>query len=103
LGIFLYTCVTGLSSHNVGERFQHSPDTVTRYFKQLLFFFSLSPFYTTQVQLPTNKTPISATILDDPQFHFFDQCMSAVDGTHIHISSSLSEHGTMCNCKGFLS
>ncbi|KIK81613.1 hypothetical protein PAXRUDRAFT_155677, partial [Paxillus rubicundulus Ve08.2h10] len=42
LGIFLYTCVTGLSSCHVGERFQHFPDTVTRYSKQLLFFFSSS-------------------------------------------------------------
>jgi hypothetical protein len=31
LSIFLYTCVTGLSSRLVGERFQRSPDTVTRY------------------------------------------------------------------------
>jgi len=31
LGIFLYTCVTGLSSRLVGERFQRSPDTVIRY------------------------------------------------------------------------
>ena len=30
LGIFLYTCVTGLSSRHVTEQFQHSPDTVTR-------------------------------------------------------------------------
>ncbi|KIK79900.1 hypothetical protein PAXRUDRAFT_160032, partial [Paxillus rubicundulus Ve08.2h10] len=33
----------------------------------------------------------------------FDQCIGAVDGTHICISSSLGEHGIMCNCKGFLS
>ncbi|KIK71790.1 hypothetical protein PAXRUDRAFT_676657, partial [Paxillus rubicundulus Ve08.2h10] len=39
LGIFLYTCVTGLSSRHVGERFQHSPDTITKYFKWMLFFF----------------------------------------------------------------
>ncbi|KIK78574.1 hypothetical protein PAXRUDRAFT_163638, partial [Paxillus rubicundulus Ve08.2h10] len=103
LGIFLYTCVTGLSSCHVGERFQCSPDTVTKYFKQLLFFFSSSPFYTTQVWLPTNETPISATILDDPHSHFFGQCISAVNSTHICISSSLGKHGTMHNCKGFLS
>jgi hypothetical protein len=30
LGIFLHTCVTGLTSRHVGERFQRSPDTVTR-------------------------------------------------------------------------
>jgi len=38
LGIFLYTCVTGLSSHLVGERFQCSPDTVTRYSGPNIFF-----------------------------------------------------------------
>ena len=30
LAIFLYTCVTGLSTRHVGERFQHVPDTITR-------------------------------------------------------------------------
>jgi hypothetical protein len=30
LGIFFYTCITGLSSRHVGERFQCSPDTITR-------------------------------------------------------------------------
>jgi hypothetical protein len=30
LGIFLYTCVTGLSSRHVAERFQHSPTTITK-------------------------------------------------------------------------
>jgi hypothetical protein len=38
LGIFLYTCVTGLSSHLVGERFQHSPDTITKYSGLHIFF-----------------------------------------------------------------
>jgi hypothetical protein len=30
LAIFLYTCVTGLSTRHVGERFQQSPDTIIR-------------------------------------------------------------------------
>ena len=30
LGIFLYTCVTGLSSQHVGERFQHSSSMITK-------------------------------------------------------------------------
>lgn len=30
LAIFLYTCVTGLPTRHVGERFQRSPDTITR-------------------------------------------------------------------------
>ena len=31
LSIFLYTCVTGLTSTHVGERFQRSGETTTRY------------------------------------------------------------------------
>ncbi|KIM65146.1 hypothetical protein SCLCIDRAFT_48308, partial [Scleroderma citrinum Foug A] len=46
LGIFLYTCVTGLSSRHVAERFQHSTDMITKYFKEILFYFSRAPFYT---------------------------------------------------------
>ena len=30
LGIFLYTCVTGLSSRHVAERFQHLPTMITK-------------------------------------------------------------------------
>ncbi len=31
VAIFLYTCVTGLSARHVGERFQRSNDTITKY------------------------------------------------------------------------
>ena len=37
LSIFLYKCVTGLSVEHVGERFQHSNDTISGYFIQLYF------------------------------------------------------------------
>ena len=30
LGIFLHTCVMGLSTRHVGERFQHSPTTILK-------------------------------------------------------------------------
>ena len=30
LGIFLHTCVTGLSTRHIGERFQHSPTTISK-------------------------------------------------------------------------
>lgn len=36
LAIFLYTCTTGLSTRHVGERFQRSPETISRYFFFLL-------------------------------------------------------------------
>ncbi|KIK76490.1 hypothetical protein PAXRUDRAFT_70585, partial [Paxillus rubicundulus Ve08.2h10] len=59
-------CVTGLSSCHVGERFQCSPDTVTKYFKSMLVFFSLDPFYTLQIKFPTATSPVVDVILNDP-------------------------------------
>ena len=35
LAIFLYRCVTGLSIHHVGERFQRSNDTISKYISLL--------------------------------------------------------------------
>lgn len=34
--IFLYTCVTGLSIRHVGERFQHSNETISKYIVSIL-------------------------------------------------------------------
>jgi hypothetical protein len=31
LAIFLYACVTGLSVHHLGEQFQHSNNTISKY------------------------------------------------------------------------
>ncbi|KIK37045.1 hypothetical protein CY34DRAFT_28697, partial [Suillus luteus UH-Slu-Lm8-n1] len=92
-------CVTGLSSCLVGERFQRSPDTITKYFKRMLFFFSSNPFYGSQIVFPTHETPISEKILNDPRFRFFDQCIGAVDGTHIQAFVPPEEHFHMCNRK----
>jgi len=35
LAIFLYGCVTGLSVHHLGERFQHSNETISKYVIQV--------------------------------------------------------------------
>ncbi|THU79228.1 hypothetical protein K435DRAFT_558359, partial [Dendrothele bispora CBS 962.96] len=43
--IFLYTCRTGLSVRHVGEWFQHSNATITRYFREILFAVSSPSFY----------------------------------------------------------
>jgi hypothetical protein len=39
LAIFLYSCVTGLTIRHVGERFQRSNDTISRYI--YLYFISV--------------------------------------------------------------
>jgi len=69
----------------------------------MLFFFSSPPFYTSQVQLPTQNTSISPTICDNPSFRFFNQCIGAVDGTHIRVFAPSDQHVVMRNRKGFLS
>ncbi|KIM57279.1 hypothetical protein SCLCIDRAFT_53952, partial [Scleroderma citrinum Foug A] len=92
-------CVTGLSSRHVAERFQHSTDMITKYFKEILFYFSRAPFYTSQVRFPTENTPISSAITDDPRFHFFHDCVGAVDGTHIRAFTSLEDQPHMHNQK----
>ncbi|KIJ11231.1 hypothetical protein PAXINDRAFT_42073, partial [Paxillus involutus ATCC 200175] len=92
-------CVTGLSSRHVAERFQHSPGTITRYFKRMLVFFANTPFYSTQVHFPTANTPIATQITGDPCFRFFHDCIGAVDGTHIRAFAPLEDQQYMRNRK----
>jgi DDE superfamily endonuclease len=69
----------------------------------MLVFFSSHPFYTSNVQLPNSDTPISAAVHADPRFRFFDECIGAVDGTHIRAFAPLEDHTILRNRKGFLS
>ncbi|KIJ63750.1 hypothetical protein HYDPIDRAFT_54704, partial [Hydnomerulius pinastri MD-312] len=79
-------CVTGLSFRHVGERFQRSNDTISRYFHKMLVIFSTQPFYTTYVQSPTSEH-VSRKIRNNPKFWpFFKDAIGAIDGSHIHIS-----------------
>ncbi|KIK92735.1 hypothetical protein PAXRUDRAFT_37209, partial [Paxillus rubicundulus Ve08.2h10] len=109
LTIFLYTCITGLSSCHVAKRFQCSPDTITKYYALYILdmshtlFFTSDPFYSSQVKFPSSATPISDHIICDPQFQFFDQCIGAVDSTHIHVFVPAEQQIHMHNHKGFLS
>ena len=45
LAIFLYASVTGLSIRHLGERFQHSNETISKCFRSILFTLSSPPFY----------------------------------------------------------
>ena len=110
LGIFLYSCVTGLTVRHVGERFQRSSDTVARcvsililipsrtvciyfyrYFKEMTIIFSSPAFYNKYVNLPTADTPIPDLIVNNPKFSPFRDALGAIDGSHIHTSPSATE------------
>ena len=119
LAIFLYTCVTGLSIRHVGERFQRSNDTISRYvlqsslhlisdhsmhryFCKMVAIFSSEPLHSKFVSLlpSTNVHPA----IDNYRFMpYFKDCVGAIDGSHIPASPPHREHTAYRNRKGFLS
>ncbi|KIK14079.1 hypothetical protein PISMIDRAFT_117675 [Pisolithus microcarpus 441] len=84
LGIFLYIVVTGLIIRHVGERFQQSNGTISKYFKRMLSAFTLPRVYAKYVQLPHSDTPTHPYILNNPKFFpFFVDAIGTIDGTHV--------------------
>ncbi|KIK25107.1 hypothetical protein PISMIDRAFT_71822, partial [Pisolithus microcarpus 441] len=91
--------VTSLTIRHVAERFQHSNDTVSRYFKKMLFIFSDQPFYSTHVQFPTNE-PVHPKTQCNPKFWpYFQNSIGAIDGCHIPVSPPAIIHSNYCNRK----
>ncbi|KAJ7234741.1 hypothetical protein B0H12DRAFT_993613, partial [Mycena haematopus] len=82
LGIFLYTCVTGMSVQHIGQRFQRSNNTITKYFCETLNAFTDPDFYNRYVHLPTATTPLPQLFIDNPIFFpFFENALGGIDGT----------------------
>ncbi|KAH9953770.1 hypothetical protein BGW80DRAFT_1129177, partial [Lactifluus volemus] len=85
---------TGLTCIHVGERFQRSPTTITKYFKRILQAFATPPFYTTYVRLPAANSPTPHEMRKNPRFYpFFGHVLGAIDGTHIRCTSSPEDGG----------
>ncbi|KIO04262.1 hypothetical protein M404DRAFT_54452, partial [Pisolithus tinctorius Marx 270] len=73
--------VTGLSIRHVGERFQRSNGTISKYFKKIQFEFSSRDIYSKYVRLPRSDAPIHPTIHNNPKFFpFFANTIGAIDG-----------------------
>jgi hypothetical protein len=67
----------------------------------MLFFFSSSPFYTDNVQLPISNEPLPRRISDDPRFFpFFKDALGAIDGTHFLCNPSAAERQSHRDRKG---
>ncbi|KIK24233.1 hypothetical protein PISMIDRAFT_49975, partial [Pisolithus microcarpus 441] len=78
--------VTGLTSRHVAERFQRSNNTISRYFKKMLFIFSDQPFYSTHVWFPDDES-VHPKIRRNPKFWpYFQNAIGAIDGCHIPVS-----------------
>ncbi|KAL1663062.1 hypothetical protein GGF50DRAFT_23935, partial [Schizophyllum commune] len=93
-------CVTGLSLRHVGERFQHSTVTISKYFK-ILVAVATDPFYSTHVQLPTVDSPVPDYILNSrgKLWPYFKDVLGAIDGTQINCNPPASEIDTARNRK----
>ncbi|EGO00755.1 hypothetical protein SERLA73DRAFT_71733 [Serpula lacrymans var. lacrymans S7.3] len=74
------------------EHFQCANDTISKYFKEILFVFSSTPIYTNYVHLPSANDPMPPKVLNNPKFYpFFSDAIGAIDGTHITCAPSTAE------------
>ncbi|WVZ64753.1 hypothetical protein U9M48_014228 [Paspalum notatum var. saurae] len=100
VAIFLFCLATNASNRLMQERFQHSGETISRYFNIVLqAIISLSSKI---IELPPINTPF--VISSNPKFMpYFQGCIGAIDGTHIPITMSPSLQDPYRNRKGGLS
>ena len=119
LAIFLYLAVTGLAQRHLEERFQRSPDTISkcvtaichkleliycRAIHRILNLLTSEAFYNSYVKLPTADTPLASEIRDDPKLYpFFKDCQGSIDGTHLDAFVPDDAVARYCNRKGRLS
>lgn len=74
-----------MSNCNAQENFQHSEKTITNYFHQVLF-----RLVKMQGHLLDLEMPVYRQIANNKKFAFqFDDCLEALDSTHIIILSLL--------------
>ncbi|KAJ7101207.1 hypothetical protein C8R44DRAFT_577535, partial [Mycena epipterygia] len=93
-------CVTGLSIRHVGERFQRSNETISKYFRRVLIAVSSPPFYMRYVRLPSADDPTPDSILHNPKlFPFFRDAIGSMDGTHINSAPSAADRHASRNRK----
>ncbi|KAF8987876.1 hypothetical protein BDQ17DRAFT_1258144 [Cyathus striatus] len=92
--------VTGLSVCHVGERFQHSNETISKYFCKILHAVSSGPFFHKYVHLSSADDPVNSFIQSQPKFYpYFSSAIGAIDGTHINCCPSAADHQAARNQK----
>ena len=101
LGMFLWTVARAASNRDVQERFQHSGETVSRHFHEVLNAVNvLVPEY---IRLPS-ASDMSVNITSNAKFYsYFNDCIGALDGTHIAAKVSKEDTAAYRNRKGWLS
>jgi hypothetical protein len=84
LAIFLYIVRNGVGQRNARLLFNRAPGTVSGVFHQVLR--ALLKLHIDQVKLPADDRPLDERIAgDDKYYPFFQDCIGAIDGTHIKV------------------
>nr|CAD1829276.1 unnamed protein product [Ananas comosus var. bracteatus] len=83
LSIFLYGVGHGVANRILAETFQHSGETISRHFNNVLRgIVRLKDDY---IMLPSSNAAVHPRIRDNPNFHPFKNAIGAIDGTHIPV------------------
>jgi DDE superfamily endonuclease len=101
LAMFLHVVGRGACFRDVEKRYQHSGATVFRYFRAVVgALLALVPTY---IQLPSSVEIPAAITSSTKNYPFFQNCIGAIDGTHIAAKVLQEETASFRNRKGFLS
>ena len=96
--------VIGLTIQHIGEQFQWSNDTISKYFHCMLGNFSTKPFYTTYINLPSGHAPLLWRICNNPKMlPFFDCALGTLNGCYITCAPPWYSCPPYRNQKGFIS
>ncbi|OAY74020.1 putative nuclease HARBI1, partial [Ananas comosus] len=100
-GIFLYGVGHGVANRILAETFQHSGETISRHFNNILRgIVRLKDDY---IMLPSSNAAVHPRIRDNPNFHSFKNAIGAIDGTHIPVVVERSKQAPFRCRKGFTS
>jgi hypothetical protein len=79
----------------LAERFQRSTETIDRVYHKVMKLFLCKSIYKSTIQSATEDTPPHISIKSSRIYSpFFDNCVGAVDGTHIPVSPPASERAS---------
>ncbi|XP_066359857.1 uncharacterized protein [Miscanthus floridulus] len=101
LGLFMFMLSHNASTERLKKEFQHSGETVHR---KIYDVFNIIPTLTQKFIRLLNPSHTHMKITCDPRFMpFFQNCIGAIDGTHVPITIGQDKASPYRNRKGTLS
>nr|XP_034586585.1 uncharacterized protein LOC117849098 [Setaria viridis] len=101
LGMFMFMLSHNASIDRLKKEFQHSGETIHR---KITEFFDIIPALTHRFLKLPNVNHTHVKIASDPRFMpFFQNCVGAIDGTHVPITIAQERAAPYRNRKGTLS